>query len=262
MKFVQLPPKRNLRDEYLEEQRAGRILPGREAQKAAAAAPDRSRMGYGWIPPKPVEERRSKKDEADMIPAAQAEVISGIIAATVSSNRVMPMAVNPSTWDVFACKFAILSGSLSAIRLPTPGIPLWKYAAGLQTAEFDDVELELDPPKQNLRNIRTSDDYGIEAKARCDQAGLTKLLEMADPNLEILELRWAGPWSPEERHFFTVTLEDHVIAGNRYTHTPTSGNVGVDVPPVDVVEAGDHALIDIQFVSMGGKWQAIMTRMR
>lgn len=271
VKFVQKSRETDLREKYMDnrrgaemlaEKRAGRVLESRESMASRAAAPER-RLLNGRIPPKPIETKTTSTDKGSVIPAAQAAVVSGVIAATVSTNRVMPLHAGGGTWDVLACYHAIITGNFTGFRLPPVGLTVGQYATGLVSAEFSDQDFDLDPPKQNLMNVRDQDSYALQALARCDQEGLTALLGASDSTIDVLSLGWAGPWGSEEQHFFSVSLEDHIIGGDRYSHAPTTGNLTVTVPPVDVVEAGDHALVDITFLSIhGAKWQALMTRIR
>ncbi|RKE93596.1 hypothetical protein C8N30_2673 [Sulfitobacter guttiformis] len=247
---------------YLKEKRAGRLMETREQQAEKARAPDRRQL-FGRLESLPVNAQSKKLDEGDVTPSVDAGILSGVIAATVSTNRVMPLAASPSRWDVLACYHAIIDGSFTGFSLPAVGIKLGQYATGLMDVDFEDEDFDLDPPKQNIMNTRENDSYALRGLARCDQAGLTALIEASDTKVDVMALDWAGPWASEEIHFMSVELEDHVIGGIRYRHLPEEGNLTVTVPPVDVVEDNDHALIDIQFLTIEGqKWQAFMTRIR
>jgi hypothetical protein len=226
--------------QYLEEKRAGAILESRESAAARATVPDRNRR-TSRIPPKTVESRKYFDEDPGAFPPGadeRTDVISGVIAATVSTNRLMPLSVSPSSWDVLANYFAEIDGGFSGFRLPAVGVKLGYYATGLMSAEFATEDFDLDPPKQNLFNVREQKSYAIQAVARCNQDGLLALTGASDNNVTVMGLEWGGPWSAEEQYLMSVDIEPHVTPVGTFSHSPTSGNISVLVPPVDVVETG------------------------
>lgn len=252
--------------EDLKAKLAGKMLARGPVPRPLAAKP--SPPLRGRIMPTAVDSKSERKDKPDIIPSAQADVLSGVVAATVSTNRVMPLAALPDTWDVLACHHAIIGSGFTGFRLPSVGARLGDYAAGLMDAEFDVPSMTLDPPKQNIMDVRDNRSFAIQALARCNQDGLTALLAASSSAVTVHPLRWAGPWSAEEQYLMTVALNDHSIltggATVNYMHTPAEENVSVTVPDVETVVGGGYtALVDLTFLSIDGeKWEAYPTRIQ
>lgn len=251
-----------IKTEHLKQKQVGRMMLSTDARHAKVAA-ERNSKARGRIQPTDVTAKKDEKeDKPEAIPVAQADVITGVIAATVMTNRIMPASINQSTWDIAACFYAVIGSGFTEFRLPATGVPIQDYAIGLEDAEFDEASFVLMPPKQNLMNIRTNRDYVIQGQARCNQEGLAALMAVSQPGVTMHPLRWAGPWSEEEQHLMSITITPHVGPGGALmTHTPAT--VTVDVPPADLVESGYDALIDLTLETINGSdWHVYPTRIR
>lgn len=233
-----------------------------DARHAQVAAERRSKS-RGRIQPTDVTAKKDgKEDKPEVIPVAQADVITGVIAATVMTNCIMPASIGQSNWDVMACYYAVITSGFTGFRLTATGVKIQDYAIGLEDAEFDEAAFVLMPPKQNLMNVRTNDSYIIQGLARCNQEGLEALMAVSQPGVVMHPLRWAGPWSEEEQYLMSITITPHVgPGGTLLTHTPAT--VTVDVLPPDLVESGFDALIDLTFETIsGGDWHVYPTSIR
>jgi hypothetical protein len=219
----------------------------------------------------PVDEVEEKPDPIIYDEPVSGTVTSGVIAATVSTNGLMPVSVYPGAWDVLACGMAYIDASFVSFKLPAPGYSIADYATGLAEAEFDETAIAAGssvPARQNLRDVRFNESFMMQATAICDAEGLAQLALATGAAVE--PLRWAGPFGASEAFMLDVNIADHVIPGaNGNPDTVLvhdTSNVSYQVPDVlDVTMNTDmRATVDLTFLLLPGAtgWTVSIVRIR
>lgn len=212
-------------------------------------------------PPRPVDTSKLADNRPESIKDVDTNIVTGVVAATIKSNSMSPIAIDPISWDVLACPMAMLSGGLDSFRLPNPEFTIAQYAQGLAEAEFDEgCSSSNGPSKQHLINVRHGNSYILQATAHIrDQAGMDAL--MAAGLAQVRPLQWAGPWSEDEGYLIQIQILDHHIGSNYYSHDDVS--VTIDVPSPLTVALGAVAVVDLTFIALdGGEWVVYPVRMR
>lgn len=248
--------------------------------------------------PKEIEEKETPKiDQPELESFSEGSQVSGVVAASITLNSMMPLQYHPETWDVFSTPVALVNSSLTGLRLPNPQPKIMDYIMSPDPAEApggsgdqgeievdgDDEQIEYDeaclllpetPTRQKLPGGGQHNSYCISAKAIVTEAefDFPAFLETL-PNVDVMMLDWAGPFAFNAQHIARVSIASHEISGYGIPRdfiishvaedgfsTQTHGNRPVIV--FDQIDPRVGAGVwDLLFMSLnGGRWQLYATR--
>lgn len=222
------------------------------------------------------------------VPTPDTDIVSGVVAASVSFNALRPLQVLPAVWDVFSAPVALIDSNLSSFRLPDQTATINDYIAGNYGDDRDDSGVEYDATclasSEGAKRQRIPggdyNSYALEARAIMHYdtgADLRALFAgaAARSGVNLALFDWTGPFTGQESQVLSFSLEDHMVwhppadsGGQGWEERLTHNDLHLKILPSDPaqmpsmqIDDDKVAIFDLIFTSTnGGTWQLYVLR--